>query len=44
MTAGKSHKCPPSVSTHAVHSESITYHLLNDVPQTAVSDRCNVTK
>ncbi|WP_255151768.1 tyrosine-type recombinase/integrase [Halorarius halobius] len=36
--------CPSSVSPHPIRRGSITHHLLNDVPETAVSDRMNVSK
>jgi len=36
-------KCPSTVSPHPVRRGSITHHLLNDVPDTAVSDRCDVS-
>ncbi len=36
--------CPSSVSPHPIRRGSITHHLLNDVPETAVSDRCDVSK
>lgn len=39
----KESKCPSSVSPHPIRRGSITHHLLNDVPQAAVSDRCNVS-
>jgi site-specific recombinase XerC len=35
--------CPSSVSPHPVRRGSITHHLLKDVPETAVSDRCDVS-
>jgi len=34
--------CPSSVSPHSVRRGSITHHLLEDVPNTVVSDRMNV--
>lgn len=34
-------RCPSSVSPHPVRRGSITHHLLKDVPETAVSDRCD---
>lgn len=37
------YECPSSVSPHPVRRGSITHHLLNDVPETAVSDRCDVS-
>lgn len=37
-------RCPSTVSPHPVRRGSITHHLLNDVPDTAVSDRCDVSK
>ena len=37
-------KCPSSVSPHAVRRGSITHHLAEDVPETVVSDRMNVSK
>jgi integrase len=40
-TAGK---CPSSVSPHAFRRGSITRHLNSDVPETAVSDRANVSR
>lgn len=36
--------CPSSVSPHPIRRGSITHHLLKDVPETAVSDRCDVSK
>lgn len=36
-------KCPSSVSPHAIRRGSITHHLANDIPETAVSDRANVS-
>lgn len=35
-------KCPSNVSPHAIRRGSITHHLNNDVPETAVGDRANV--
>lgn len=37
-------QCPSSVSPHPVRRGIITHHLLKDVPQTAVSGRCDVSK
>lgn len=37
-------KCPSSISPHAVRRGSITHHLTEDVPETVVSDRMNVSK
>jgi site-specific recombinase XerC len=39
----KASLCPSSVSPHPVRRGSITHHLLKDVPETAVSDRCDVS-
>ncbi|ELZ12533.1 integrase domain-containing protein SAM domain-containing protein [Halovivax asiaticus JCM 14624] len=36
-------KCPSSISPHAIRRGSITHHLTSDVPETAVSDRANVS-
>ncbi|MFP9062236.1 tyrosine-type recombinase/integrase [Natrialbaceae archaeon A-chndr2] len=36
-------KCPDSISPHAIRRGSITHHLMSDVPETAVSDRANVS-
>lgn len=36
--------CPSSISPHAVRRGSITHHLKKDVPETAVSDRANVSQ
>lgn len=36
-------QCPVAVSPHPVRRGSITHHLLNDVPDTAVTDRCDVS-
>lgn len=35
---------PSSVSPYAFRRGSITHHLTSDVPETAVSDRANVSK
>jgi integrase len=37
-------KCPSSFSPHTVRRSSITFWLLQDVPEEAVSDRMNVNK
>lgn len=37
-------KCPASISPHTIRRSSITYWLLQDVPEEAVSDRMNVNK
>ena len=37
-------KCPSSVSPHPFRRGAITHFLQSDVPETAVSDRANVTK
>lgn len=37
-------KCPSSVSPHAFRRGSITHYLTNDVPETAVGDRANVSQ
>ncbi|MDL5362068.1 site-specific integrase [Halalkalicoccus sp. NIPERK01] len=37
-------QCPSSVSPHAFRRGSITHYLNSDVPETAVSDRANVSK
>lgn len=37
-------KCPSSFSPHTIRRSSITYWLLEDVPEEAVSDRMNVNK
>ena len=39
-----SSKCPSSVSPHPFRRGAITHFLQSDVPETAVSDRANVTK
>lgn len=36
--------CPSSISPHAIRRGSITHHLKEDVPETAVSDRANVSQ
>jgi site-specific recombinase XerD len=40
----KASQCPSSFSPHTVRRSSITYWLLQDVPEEAVSDRMNVNK
>ena len=37
-------KCPSSISPHTIRRSSITYWLLQDAPEEAVSDRMNVDK
>lgn len=37
-------KCPSSVSPHAIRRGSITHHLMKDIPETAVSDKANVSQ
>ena len=37
-------KCPSSISPHTIRRSSITYWLLQDAPEEAVSDRMNVNK
>ena len=37
-------KCPSSVSPHPFRRGAITHYLHSDVPETAVSDRANVTR
>lgn len=41
---GKASKCPSSISPHAIRRGSITHHLSKDIPETAVSDRANVSQ
>lgn len=36
-------KCPSSISPHAIRRGSITHNLKNEVPDTVVSDRANVS-
>ena len=36
-------KCPSSVSPHPFRRGAITHYLANDVPETAVSQRANVS-
>lgn len=40
---GKSRLCPSSKSGHPIRRGSITHHLKSDVPEKAVSDRCDVS-
>ncbi|MFW5900370.1 MAG: site-specific integrase [Halodesulfurarchaeum sp.] len=40
----KAPKCPSSISPHAIRRRSITHHLAEDIPETAVSDRANVSQ
>ena len=42
--ADQASKCPSSISPHAIRRGSITHHLSEDVPETAVGDRANVSK
>lgn len=37
-------KCPSSVSLYPFRRGAITHYVYSDVPETAVSDRANVTK
>jgi integrase len=41
---GRASRCPSSVSPHAIRRGSITHHLTEDVPETVVSDRMNVSQ
>lgn len=43
MEHNKASRCPSSVSPHAIRRGSITHHLSEDVPETVVSDRMNVS-
>jgi integrase len=42
--ADQASKCPSSISPHTIRRSSITYWLLQDAPEEAVSDRMNVTR
>jgi len=42
--ADQASKCPSSISPHTIRRSSITYWLLQDAPEEAVSDRMNVNK
>ena len=44
VETGKASKCPSSISPHAIRRGSITHHLSKDIPETAVSDRANVSQ
>lgn len=44
METGSASKCPSSISPHAVRRGSITRHLAEDIPETAVSERANVSQ
>jgi integrase len=44
MEYGLRSRCPSSKSPHSARRGSITYHLLNDVPEKYVSDRMNVSQ
>jgi len=41
---GHASKCPSSISPHAIRRGSITHHLKEDIPETAVSGRANVSQ
>lgn len=43
MESDKASKCPSSISPHALRRGAITHFLSNDVPETIVSDRMNVS-
>ncbi|MFC7213725.1 tyrosine-type recombinase/integrase [Saliphagus sp. GCM10025334] len=43
QSPGKAPKCPSSVSPHAYRRGGITHYLASDVPETAVSQRANVS-
>lgn len=40
----RAHSCPSSVSPYAFRRGSITHYLNSDMPETAVSDRANVSQ
>jgi len=44
MEMDQASKCPSSISPHAIRRGSITHHLSEDIPETAVSDRANVSQ
>jgi hypothetical protein len=44
VESDNSAKCPSSVSPHPFRRGAITHYLHSDVPETAVSDRANVTR
>jgi integrase len=44
MTKETALKCPSSISPHTIRRGSVTHHLSEDTPETAVSDRANVSQ
>ncbi|QLD90375.1 site-specific integrase [Natronomonas salina] len=44
MDTGHASKCPSSVSSHPFRRGSITHHLNEEIPETAVGDRANVSQ